>query len=125
MRVVLDTSVVVGELTPVPGRAAISSVTIAELHFGVLMARDAQARAARLRRLSTLERLFDPLPVDDTVSVSYGELAAAVANAGRQPRARSMDLLIAATAHAHDAALYTRNAKDLKGIEHLVDITEV
>ncbi|WP_007026618.1 PIN domain-containing protein [Saccharomonospora iraqiensis] len=125
MRVVLDTSVVVGELTPVPGRAAISSVTIAELHFGVLMARDAQARAARLRRLSTLERLFDPLPVDDAVSVSYGELAAAVANAGRQPRARSMDLLIAATAHAHDAALHTRNAKDLKGIEHLVDITEV
>jgi len=36
-----------------------------------------------------------------------------------------MDLLIAATAHAHGARLYTRNAADLVGIEHLVDIVAV
>ena len=36
-----------------------------------------------------------------------------------------MDLLIAATAHAHNARLYTRNAKDLLGIEHLIDIVAV
>ena len=50
------------------------------------------------------------------------QLAAAVANSGRQPRARVMDLLIAATAYAHTARLYTRNARDLVGIEHLIDI---
>ena len=33
-----------------------------------------------------------------------------------------MDLLIAATAYAHTARLYTRNARDLVGIEHLIDI---
>jgi len=32
-----------------------------------------------------------------------------------------MDLLIAATAHAHSARLYTRNGGDLAGIEHLIE----
>ncbi len=123
MKAVLDTSVVIADdITPIPGELAISAATIAELHFGVLVARDEAARAHRLRRLSALERRFDPLPVDEAVAASYGELSAAVARSGRQPRARVMDLLIAATAHAHDARLYTRNAGDLKGIEHLVDV---
>jgi predicted nucleic acid-binding protein len=36
-----------------------------------------------------------------------------------------MDLLIAATAHAHSARLYTRNAHDLSGLEDLVEIVSV
>jgi predicted nucleic acid-binding protein len=36
-----------------------------------------------------------------------------------------MDLLIAATAHAHDARLYTRNAADFTGLGHLVDVAAV
>lgn len=36
-----------------------------------------------------------------------------------------MDLLIAATAYAHSARLYTRNAHDLAGIEHLIEIVSV
>lgn len=36
-----------------------------------------------------------------------------------------MDLLIAATAHAHNATLYTRNANDLVGIDHLVPVVSV
>ncbi len=36
-----------------------------------------------------------------------------------------MGIVIAATAHAHAARLYTRNAIDLVGIEHLVDIVPV
>jgi predicted nucleic acid-binding protein len=44
---------------------------------------------------------------------------------GRQPRARVMDLLIAATAHAHDATLFTRNSQDLRGLEGLVEIAVV
>jgi len=82
-------------------------------------------RAERLRRLSILQHSFDPIPVDDDVAISYGQLAAAVVHAGRQPRSRVMDLLIAATAHAHGARLYTRNAGDLVGIDHLLDIVAV
>jgi predicted nucleic acid-binding protein len=33
-----------------------------------------------------------------------------------------MDLLIAATAHAHSARLYTRNAADFVGLEGLVEV---
>ncbi len=126
MRAVLDTSVLIATDVPeLEGELAISAASLAELHFGVLVTGDPTIRAERLRRLSHLQRTFDPLPVDDVVAASYGELAAAVAGAGRQPRARVMDLLIAATAHAHDARLYTRNAADLIGIAGLVDVVEV
>lgn len=77
------------------------------------------------RRLCDLQRKFDALPVDEEVAVSYGQLAAAVAATGRQPRSRVIDLLIAATAHAHGARLYTRNPADLVGIEHSIDIVAV
>jgi len=36
-----------------------------------------------------------------------------------------MDLLIAATAHAHDAVLYTRNPDDFAGLEGLIDVRVV
>lgn len=125
-KAILDTSVLIADdVARLEGDLAISIASLAELHFGVLVTSEASVRAERLRRLSALQRTFDALPVDDDVSVSYGQLAAAVAQAGRQPRARVMDLLIAATAHAHGAQLYTRNAKDLIGIEHLVDIVSV
>lgn len=126
MRAILDTSVVIAtDVPPLQGELAVSSATLAELHFGVLVAVDATARAERLRRLALVERLFQPLPVDDAVARSYGRLAAAVVQAGRQPRARVMDLLVAATAHAHQARLYTRNGEDLRGLEGLVEIVPV
>lgn len=126
MRAVLDTNLVIAaDLPPLDGDLAISVVTVAELHFGVLVAREQTVRAERLRRLSVLQRAFDPLPVDEAVAASYGQLAAAVVAAGRQPRARTMDLLIAATAHAHDARLYTRNADDFRGLEAIVDVVSV
>jgi len=126
MKAVLDTSVLIATDVPaLEGELAISSASIAELHFGVLVTTNPAIRAERLRRLSELQRRFDALPVDDDVATSYGQLAAAVEIAGRQPSSRTMDLLIAATAHAHGARLYTRNAADLVGIEHLVDIVAV
>ena len=125
-RGLLDTSVVIAAgVTPIPGVLAISAVTLAELHFGVLVARSTEVRAERLRRLSILQRRFDALPIDEVVAASYGRLATAVVEAGRQPRRRTMDLLIAATAHAHDAALYTRNPDDFGGLENLIDVRVV
>ncbi|MDK3255225.1 type II toxin-antitoxin system VapC family toxin [Blastococcus capsensis] len=126
MRALLDTSVLIATgVGPLEGELAISAVTLAELHFGVLVAGEPAVRAERLRRLSVLQRQFDALPVDDAVAASYGQLAAAVVAAGRRPRAPAMDLLIAATAHAHGARLYTRNAGDLTGLDELLEVVPV
>lgn len=122
-RAVLDTSILIAEdVEPVPGVLAVSAASFAELHYGVLVARTVEERARRLRRITLLARRFDPLPVDEAVAASYGQLAAAVVAAGRQPRRRVMDLLIAATAHAHGAALYTRNPGDFVGLESFIDL---
>lgn len=126
VRAILDTSVVIAtDVAPLAGELAISAVTLAELHFGVLVAKEPSVRAERLRRLSILQRRFDALPMDDAVAVSYGQVAAAVVDSGRQPRARAMDLLIAATARAHSARIYTRNAEDFVGADSLVEVVAV
>lgn len=125
-RSVLDTSVLVASDVPaLAGELAVSAASLAELHFGALVTDDAEVRVERLRRLTVIEHLYTPLPVDGAVARSYGHLASAMARSGRHPRARVMDLLIAATAHAHDAALVTRNAADLRGVDHLVEVVSV
>jgi toxin FitB len=126
VRVLLDTSVLLGApLDLGDTEVAISAISLAELHYGVLVGRSAQVRAERLRRLGLIEREFDALPVDDSVAREYGRLAAAVVQAGRQPRRRVADLLIAATARAHRAELWTRNADDFAGLEGLVSVRTI
>lgn len=125
-RGLLDTSVLIAEdVGPLPGQLAISVISVAELHFGVLVAASSEVRAIRLTRLSRLQRRFDPLPVDEAVADSYGQIAAHVAASGRQPRARTMDLLLAATAHVHGAVLYTRNPDDFQGLDSFVPVVLV
>ena len=126
MRTLLDTSVLFAtDVPPLDGELAISAASLAELHFGVMVTSDSSVRAERLRRLTTLQRTFDALPIDDDVAASYGRLAAAVVATGRQRRSRAFDLLIAATAHAHGARLYTRNADDFAGADEFVEIVPV
>jgi toxin FitB len=125
-RGILDTSVLIAtDVAPIPGELAISVASLAELQFGVLVASDDQTRGLRLARLSAIQRRFDALPVDDAVADSYARLAARVVQVGRQPRRRVMDLLVAATAHAHDAIVYTRSAEDLAGLDDLITIESV
>jgi predicted nucleic acid-binding protein len=120
---VLDTSILIAEAAvPVEGDIAISIVSIAELQFGVLVAPDDERRAHRLARLSAIIRSFEPLPVDASVAASYGELAAATYRAGRKATAGSLDLMIAATAHAHGARLVTSNVEDVKHLDALIEI---
>lgn len=125
-RGVLDTSILIAEkVEPIPGELSISAISLAELQFGVLVATSAEARAIRLARLTGLQQRFTPLPVDAMVAVSYGRLVARVVELGREPRARVMDLLIAATAHAYGATLYTRDPADLRGLEDLLTVVVV
>ena len=103
--------------------AAISVVSIAELHFGLLVAADDRSRALRATRLGLLEARFpEPLTLDDRVAREWGHLQAAVALRGGQPRKRSSDLAIAATANVHGATLLTSNLKDFNIIADLVSV---
>ncbi len=122
MRAIFDTDLLIANDVPaVPEEIGISVVSLAELHYGVLVA-DAGQRGLRLRRLAALESRFSALPVDSAVARNYGLVSSLVAEAGRQTRARSFDLLIAATALTHEAVLYTRNIKDFGGLETLIDV---
>lgn len=123
MTSVIDTSVLIAGAIPKGDRAAISAVSVAELHFGALMAKDEEERALRSSRLGLIEARFpDPLPVEDRVAREWGRLKAAVAQRGGQPRRREADLAIAATANVHGATLITHNLKDFKIVEDLVDV---
>jgi toxin FitB len=121
-RVLLDTSAIIGAGVPEGVEAAISVVTLAELHFGVLVATDPDERARRAQRLGVVEATFDPLPVDAGVAREWGRLAAAVAERGGKPRRRSIDLAIAATANVHGVPLLTADTADLAIIEDLVTL---
>jgi hypothetical protein len=59
-------------------------------------------------------------------SKSYGTLFEKLLPLGVKARgSRSLDLMIAATALAHQLPLYTRNAKDFASVNDLVEIVAV
>lgn len=123
MRAILDTSVLIGATPPPEGlETAISVVSIGELHVGLLLTDDPDERAVRATRLGAIEARFRPLPVDDAVARAWGALQARVRRAGSQPRSRTADLLIAATAQLHDAVLLTENVDDFR---HVADVVRV
>ncbi len=96
--------------------------SLAELHFGVLVAADEEERARRTQRLGAIESTFDPLPVDADVAREWGHLATAVSNRGGQPRRRAIDLAIAATASVQRVPLVTHDTSDFEIIGDLIDV---
>ncbi len=127
-RGLLDTSVVIaagderGLVAALPESSAISVATLAELHFGIGLAKSAAIRAARLQRLGAIEARFEALPLDADVARAYATMAHAVLAAGRKPRHRVMDLWIAATAQVHGLPIFTRNGDDFAGLDSLVRV---
>lgn len=129
-RGLLDTSVVIDleqlDASELPDEMAISALTLAELAAGPFAASKQDMSARRLDRLQRTEAAFDPLPFDADAARAYGRIVAAVLEAGRKPRGpRMVDLLIASTALAHGLPIYTRNPKDLNGLEDLLNIHSV
>lgn len=121
-RVVLDTSVLIGSADPGDLEGAISAASLAELHFGLLIAADPDERARRAQRLGAVEAGFEPIPVDSSVAREWGRLSATVAERGGRPRRRAIDLAIAATANVQGVALLTADVADMAIIDDLVDV---
>jgi predicted nucleic acid-binding protein len=126
---VLDTSAYIdlGLLDPaaLPVTPELTAITMAELHQGVAMAKDAASRAARTEKLAAAIVEFEPLPFDGPAAARYGTLVALTVEVNLNPKPRRLDLMIAAIASAHGLPLYTRNAKDLVGLADMLHVVEV
>jgi tRNA(fMet)-specific endonuclease VapC len=123
-RGLLDTSTLIllpllQDATTLPVEPLISTITLAELSVGPLVARTESERAARQAHLQQAEADFDPLPFDAAAARAFGQVAASLRQAGRKPAARSYDAMIAAVAVANDLPLYTCNPEDFAAIEQL------
>ncbi len=123
MKAILDTSALIDNpTTPEGSEAGISTISLAELYFGVLTATDPDERVRRATQLEFIESHFAAIPLDERIGRVLGQLQAVVLDRGANPRRRTADLAIAATAIVHDAALLTHNYKDFKLIDDLVDV---
>lgn len=128
-RGLLDTSVVVDhdliDPASLPDESAIAAITLAELAAGPLATSDAQERARRQDRLQWAAATWDAIPFDAEAARAYGRIFAAARARRRSSRRRLADLLIAATAAAHGLPLYTRNPRDMAGLERIVTVIGV
>ncbi|MFP4233995.1 MAG: type II toxin-antitoxin system VapC family toxin [Nitriliruptoraceae bacterium] len=123
-RGLLDTSTLIllpllRDATVLPVEPLISTITLAELSVGPLVARTESERAARQAHLQQAEADFDPLPFDAAAARAFGQVAASLRQVGRKPAARSYDAMIAAVAVANGLPLYTCNVADFTAITQL------
>jgi predicted nucleic acid-binding protein len=101
-------------------------LSLAELAVGIAAPAAARELARRRRHLRKVERVTIPLDFDRSCAGAYEHICAVTFRIGRKVRgSRSIDLMIAATALAHDLPLYTLNAADLRGLDGLIEIVDL
>lgn len=126
-RALLDTSVLIdppSNLSELVTTAAISTITLAELAYGLHTA-DPVVNTSRQLRYQRITDSVSALPYTDTAAQFYGALCARVRAHGRDPRPRRFDLLIASVAAAEAIPLVTRNTADFAGLGDHVRIIAV
>ena len=121
---VLDTSAVIalptlGSSEVLPDVPLITTVTLAELSVGPLVATDTTEQARRQAMLQQVEADFEPLPFDAAAARAFGLVAADLRRAGRKTSARLYDAMIAAIALSRGLPVYTCNASDFSAISGL------
>ncbi|MBM3683855.1 MAG: type II toxin-antitoxin system VapC family toxin [Actinobacteria bacterium] len=123
-RGVLDTSTLlllgrIDDVAALPDVPRKTTVTLAELSVGSLVATSTSERAARQAHLQAAESDFDPLPFDAAAARAFGAVSASLLRDGRKSAARSYDAMIAATAIANGLPVHTCNPGDFEGIDGL------
>lgn len=94
---------------------ALSSIVLAELHYGARLANDPDAELARVKAAFAG---WPRLPFDDAAAERYGQLRAGLKQAGNLIGAN--DLLIAASALADGLVLVTHNTREFSRVPGLV-----
>lgn len=120
----LDTSTLIllarlEDPTVLPEEPLISTVTLAELSVGPLVALTPEEQAWRQAHLQQAEADFDAIPFGVAEARAFGRVAASLRRGGRKPAARALDAMIAAVAIANDLPLYTCDPKGFAGIDDL------
>lgn len=125
----IDTNIVIHlallDPTHLPDEMVLSAVTMAELSAGPHHTDDPAERARRTSVLQHAEATFDPLPFDADAARMYGRICAAVLAAGRKPRRRAADLMIASIAAVNRVPLYTTNPGDFQHLDELLTVVPV
>lgn len=121
---ILDTSTLIllrdlRDPATLPAEPLITTVTLAELSVGPLVARTDAERGARQAHLQQAEADFEPIPFDAAAARAFGRVAACLRRAGRKASARAYDAMIAAIAVARELPVYTCNPGDFDGIDGL------
>lgn len=123
----LDTSCVIDfpdQLDELAEAAAVSTLTIAELAYGIHHD-DPLTVATREARYREVLNEFDPVPYSTRAAHLYGAIAASVRKSGRNPRPRRIDLMLASVAVELNAVLLTRNPDDFVGIGDIAQVIAV
>ncbi len=128
-RGVVDTSTVIllAGIDPLqlPEEPVITTVTLAELSVGPLVATNDRERTRRQAHVQAAEASFVPLPFDVPAARAFAGVAASLHSAGRKTAARAYDAMIAAVAIANGLPVYTCNPVDFAGIDDLVVVPVV
>ena len=122
--VLLDTSCVIelpDQLEELADAAAVSTLTIAELAYGIHHD-DPMVAATREARYREILSEFTPVPYSARAAHLYGAIAASVRKAGRNPRPRRIDLMLASVAAELGAVVLTRNPADFAGTGDIVRV---
>lgn len=129
-RALLDTSVLIdpptaGQISQHADETAVSVIAIGELQYGITAATDPLEQTRRRQRIQNILDQFDVLPFDVPTAEFYGAMVTLIRQQGRNPRARRMDLQIAATAVRHGLLLLTRNIDDFAGLEPALTVVDL
>ena len=106
-----DCPALVERMAEIPSsEAVISTVTLAELRFGVAAVSDPKARKKRERDLDNFLKLVPSVLFDERAAAAYAE----VRMQDRRRTAGALDKLIAAHAIAFNLTLVTNNLRDFR-----------
>jgi tRNA(fMet)-specific endonuclease VapC len=97
-----------------PGDMVVSSITLAELHYGI---EKSQRREANRRALLRVLRALNVVAFETKAAQTYGLLRAGLEASGRP--IRPLDSLIAAHALALDLTLVTSNLREFSRVRNL------
>lgn len=128
----LDTNILIALVSPREKTPAldgfdvmVSTLSWSELERGVAASKTVPVRVRRQNECRDLyAKIGDGIPYDQACVRAHRRVLDQIVTSGRDPRARLVDTMIAATAVANDLLLITRNVADFEVLDGLLDVVE-